>query len=122
MRIQAIRHENPVDCTVGLQQDLTLRHVEFERLAAVATDLHDLVGGPERLQDWLEQPPGLVVRLAVDGRLCLLVGELCRAPHHDAVEGVARLAAFLGEHHTNGHGWPVLALTQRAEIVGNPLR
>ncbi len=77
---------------------------------------------PERLQDRLQQRPGLVVGLAVDRRLRLLVGELCSAFHHHAVECVADLAAFLGKDHAHGKRRTVFTLAQRAEIVGNPLR
>ncbi len=119
--VEARGHDHPVDRAVILQQDAALRHVEFQRLTAIAADRHRFVGGPERLQHRFQKRAGLVVRAAVDGGLSLLVGQFRRALHHDAVEGVGGLAAFLGKHHAHGKRRPVLALAQRAEIVGNPL-
>ncbi|MCY1304653.1 hypothetical protein D9M70_544140 [compost metagenome] len=117
MGVQAFRHENAIDRAVGLQDDLALGHVEFERLAPVAPAREDPIGLPERLQDRVEDRPGLVIRVAVDRRLCLLVGELGSTLHHDAVEGVAGLAALLGEAHAHGKRRTVDAFLQRAEVV-----
>ena len=107
--VEALGHDDAVDRAVRLQQDLALGQVELERLAVVAAALQDRVGGPQRLQHRVEDRPGLVVRRAVDRRLRLRVGELGRRAHHDAVEGVAHLAAVGGEDHAHGERRPVLA-------------
>ncbi|MNX95753.1 hypothetical protein D3C86_1280400 [compost metagenome] len=122
MRIEAFGNDDLVHRTIRPKQDLALRHVEFQRLAAVTAALHHLIGMPQRLQDRFQQRTGLVVRPAVNGCLCLLVGKLRRALHHDAVEGVARLAAFLRKGHPHRKGRAVDAFLQRAEIVGDALR
>ena len=46
VRIEPLRHENPIDGAVRLQQDLALRHIELKRLATVTARLHDGIGGP----------------------------------------------------------------------------
>jgi hypothetical protein len=59
---------------------------------ACAALVQAAIGLPERLQDRFQQRSGLVVRRAVDRRLGLLVGQLRRRAHDDAVERVAALA------------------------------
>ena len=99
VRIEAVGNDDLVDRAVGLQQDLALGQVEFQRLARDAAALQHRIGCPERFQRRLEDGTGDVVRRAVDRRLRLAVGELCRRLHHDAVEGVADLPPLGGEGH-----------------------
>lgn len=74
MGVQPFRYEDPIHCAIGFKDDLALRHVQFQWLAPVTATLQDRIGGPEWLQDRLQQRSGLVVRLAVNGGLRLLVG------------------------------------------------
>ncbi len=45
-RVEPFRHDDAIDRAIRLEQDLALREVEFERLAAVATALEDRIGIP----------------------------------------------------------------------------
>ena len=120
VRIETFRNMHAVDRAVFPENDLAFRHVELKRLAPVAPALHHLIGMPQGFKDRLQQRAGLLVRLAVDRRLRLLVGELGRTLHHDAVEGVACLAPLMREDHAHGKRRPVDALAQRAEIIRDP--
>lgn len=122
MRVEAFGNDDLVHRAVGPELDLALRHVEFQRLAAIAAALHHGIGVPQRLQDRLQQRAGPVVRATVDCGLRLLVGELGGTLHHDAMESVARLAAFLRERHPHSKGRAVDAFLQRAEVVGDAFR
>lgn len=121
VRVQPFRDDDAVDRAVRLEHDLALGQIEFQRLAAIAAALEDGVGVPQRLQHRVEDRPGLVVRHAVYRGLSLRVGELGRRLHHDAVEGVAELAAIGRKNHAHGERRPVLAFAQRTEVVGDAL-
>jgi hypothetical protein len=121
MRIKPRRNDHPVHGSVSIQQDLALRHVEFQRLAAVAPEAHNVIGMPQGSQDRIEQWGCFLIRVAIDGCLCLLVGQFGRTFHHDPVKDMARLAAFFGKSHPHGKGRAVHPFFQRAEIIGNPL-
>ena len=95
--------------TVGVQDHLSLGEIDRERLAPVAPAGERRVGRPERLQDGVEQRPGRGVRIAVDRRLRLLVGELCRGAHHHPMEFLPELPAVGVEAHADGKGRAGLA-------------
>ena len=54
-------------------------------------------------------------------RLRLLIRELRRRAHHDAVERVAPLAPVRADDHAHGQRRPVFVRAQRAEVVGDAL-
>ena len=80
------------------------------------------MGGVERLEHGVEQRLCRLVRSTVDRRLGLLVRELGRGAHHDAVKLVRALAPVGAEDHAQGERRPVLVRAQRAEVVGDALR
>ena len=80
-----------------------------------------MIGGPQGLQDGLQQRAGHIVRLAVDRGLGLLVGELGGRTHQAADELVAALAPLGVEHHPHGQAGAGLAEPQRAQAVGQAL-
>ena len=62
------------------------------------------------------------VRSTVDRRLGLLVRELGRGAHHDAVKLVRALATVGAKDHAQCKRGPVLVWAQRAKVVGDALR
>ena len=65
---------------------------------------------------------GSVIRLPVDRRLGLLVGEFRGRAHHDAMKGVAALAPIRADDHSDRERRSRLVRAEGAEIVGNPFR
>ncbi len=84
------------DAAVRGHQDLALGQVEVQWLAILAAGNQAAVGGPERLQDGLQQRHTLFGWLAVDGGLRFLVGKFGGRPHHRALEGMAAFVAIAG--------------------------
>ncbi len=99
-----------------IDHDPPLHALDGQGRAGVAGDLHAGIGGPQRAQHALKQGAGRVVRLAVDRRLGLLVGELGRGAHQAAHEAVAGLSPLSVEHHPHRHAGAVLALAQAAHV------
>ena len=122
VRVEPLGHDHLVDLAIRCEQDLALRHVEIKRLAAVPLSLEHSISVPQRLQDGFQQRAGGVVGIAVNRCLGLLIGQFGRALDHHPVKLVADFAPFGGKHHPQRQRRPVLALAQRTQIVGNPLR
>ncbi len=95
---------------LGVEADAALLGFDLQRRAGLAADLHGGVGGPQRAQDRLQQRAGLVVGLAVDGRLGLFVGQLGGRAHQAAHEPVVDLLAAAVELHAHRQAGAVLVL------------
>ena len=62
-----------IDLTLRIDRDLPLQALDGQGRAGVAALLQACVGGPQRRQHPVQQRPGLVVGLSVDGGLRLLI-------------------------------------------------
>ncbi len=101
VRFQPFGRDHAVDGAVAFQQDLAFGKIEIERLALGARAHHRFVGGVERREDRLDQRLGVLVGASADRELRLLVGQLRRRSHHDAVKGVRALAAVGADDHAH---------------------
>ena len=121
MRVEPLRRDDPVHRAIRFEQDLAFRQIEVERVACIARGLERPVGGIERLDHIRQQRRGHVVRPAVDCGLRLRVGELCGGAHQHAMKAMRVFAAVGGDDHAHRECRPVLAGSQRAQIVGDAL-
>ena len=88
----------------------------------LALDFDDRMRGVKRLEHSVDERFGCFVRSTVDRRLGLLVRELGRGAHHDAVKLVRALATVGAKDHAQCKRGPVLVWAQRAKVVGDALR
>ena len=100
--LEALGHADVGNHAGLVEDDLALGDIEIERAAAIARLCHGLVGRPDRLEDRLEDRPGLVIGLAVDGGLGLLIAELGRRAEDHPMEAVRGLSAIRADHHADG--------------------
>ena len=119
--VEAVGNHHAVDRSVRFQQDFSLRQVEFERIARVASALEYGIAVPQRLQNAVENRRGLLVGLPVDRRLRLRIGELGRRAHDYSMKRMAEFAPLGRENHLHSEGRAVLALAQGAQVVGDAL-
>ena len=119
---EALGHHDALDEALLVEEDFPLWQIEVEGGAALARFGKLGICPPERPQGNVQERLRLAVRAPVDGCLCLLVGELCGRAHDGAGEDVAPFLAPGVERHAHREAWTVLALAQRAEVVGDALR
>ena len=108
MRLEPLRPPHVLEPPFGIENELALGQIEIERIALLTLDFDDRIGGVERLEHGVDQRLCRLVRPTVDRRLGLLVRELGRRAHHDAVELVRALAPVGAEDHAQRERRPVL--------------
>ena len=81
MGIEALALLHAGHTAVFAEADAVFGGVDFQGLPGGAGETRRTISRPQRLEDGLQQGPGLVVRLAVDGGLRLAVRELGRRFH-----------------------------------------
>ena len=108
MRLEPLRPAHVLQPSFGVENKLALGQIEIERIALLTLDFDDRMRGVERLEYGLDKRLCRLVRSTVDRRLGLLVGELGRGAHHDAVEFMRALAPVGADHHAQGERGAVL--------------
>ena len=121
MRVEPLRPAHVLEAPFGIENKLALGQIEVERIAVLPLDFDDRICGVERLEHGLDKRLCRLVRPTVDRGLGLLVRELGRRAHHDAVKLVRTLASVGAEDHAQRERGPVLLRAQRAEVVRDAL-
>ena len=110
MRFEPLGPPHVLQPSLGIENKLALRQIEIQRIALLALDFDDRMRGVERLEHGVDKRLCRLVRSTVDRRLGLLVRELGRRPHHDAVKLVRALAPVGPKDHAQCERGPVLVL------------
>ncbi len=121
MRLEPLGPADVLEAPFGIENELALGQIEIERVAALALDSDDRMGGVKGLQHAVEKRLRRLVRASVDRGLGLLVSEARGRAHHDAVKRMRALAPVGAEDHARRERRAVLVRAERAEVVGDAL-
>src|SRR5262245_51679670 len=122
MRFETLRRYDPVDGTIGLEEDLAFGKVEVEWLPFGARTCHHFVGGVEGTENRRNKRLSNLIGAPADRSLCLLIRKTRGRTHHNTMKCVRSFAAVGADDHPNCKRRAVFIRTQRAKIVRYPLR